>query len=191
MLTWLLIGSFAWLMGLANHPNTAETLNYKLLATNKTGTIEKEMNEAAAQGFKFVGTMGGQTAAGGNEIVVIMQQRAGGKGTRYEYKLLATRKTSTMEKELNDAGAQGFSYVGQTIYETAFGGREVVVIMERQPDTPNVKYNYKLQATNRTSTMQKELNAVGVDGYEFCNITVAQTSFGGNEVVAIMRKQMN
>ena len=191
MMTWLLLGSCAWLMGLTNQPNAAETFNYKLLATNKTGTMEKEMNDAAASGFKFAGTMGGQTTNGGNEIVVIMQQRASGKGTRYEYKLLATRKTSTMEKELNDAGTQGFSYVGQTVYDTAFGGREVVVIMERQPDTPNAKYLYKLQATNRTSTMQKELNAVGVDGYEFCNITVAQTSFGGNEVLAIMRKAVN
>lgn len=190
MLTWLLIGSFTWLMALTDAPNPADALNYKLLATNKTSTMEKEMNDVAAQGFKFVGTMGGETM-GGNEIVVIMQKSAAAKGTRYEYKLLATRKTSTMEKELNDAGAQGFSYVGQTIYESTFGGREVVVIMERQPDTPNVKYGYKLQATNRTSTMEKELNAVGPNGYEFCNITVAKTAFGGNEVVAILRKQIN
>jgi hypothetical protein len=165
MLTCLLIGSFTWLMSWANTP-TADALNYKLLA------------------------MGGETM-GGNEIVVIMQKSAAIKATRYEYKLLATRKTSTMEKELNDAGAQGFSYVGQTIYESTFGGREVIVIMERQPDTPNIKYSYKLQATNRTSTMEKELNAVGPNGYEFCNITVAKTAFGGNEVVAILRKQIN
>jgi hypothetical protein len=185
MFIWLFSVFFCF-NGLVN-----ETLNYKLLATNKTSTMEKEMNEAAATGFKFAGTMGGQTAAGGNELVVIMQQRTGGKGTRYEYKLLATRKTSTMEKELNEAGVQGFSYVGQTIYDSTFGGREVVVILERQPDVPNVKYSYKLQATNRTSTMQKELNMVGADGYEFCNITVAETSFGGREVVAIMRKALN
>jgi hypothetical protein len=177
-------------MSVANALNLSEAMSYKLLATNKTSTMEKEMNENATQGFKYAGTMGGQTM-GGNEIVVIMQKNNNAKGTRYEYKLLATRKTSTMEKELNDAGAQGFNYVGQTIYDTTFGGREIVVIMERQPDVPNVKYGYKLQATNRTSTMEKELNAVGVNGYEFCNITVAQTSFGGNEVVAIMRKQIN
>ena len=38
---------------------------------------------------------------------------------------------------------------------------------------------------------EKELNAVGPNGYEFCNITVAKTAFGGNEVVAILRKQIN
>jgi hypothetical protein len=186
MLTCLLIGSFTWLMSLNN---AADAMSYKLLATNKTSTMEKEMNDTAAQGFKFVGTMGGETM-GGNEIVVIMQKGTA-KTTRYEYKLLATRKTSTMEKELNEAGAQGFNYVGQTIYESTFGGREVIVIMERQPDVPNSKYGYKLQATNRTGTMEKELNAVGANGYELCNVTVAKTSFGGNEVVAILRKQIN
>jgi hypothetical protein len=183
--------SLSALLGLTGGTNAPDKMDYKLLATNKTSTMEKEMNDTAAQGYKFVGTMGGQTAHGGNEIVVIMQQNSNAKGTRYEYKLLATKKTSTMEKELNEVGAQGYSYVGQTIYDSTFGGREVVVILERRPDAPNVKYSYRLQATNRTSTMQKELNNVGQEGYDFCNITVAETSFGGREVVAIMRKQMN
>ena len=49
-----------------------------------------------------------------------------------EYRLLATSKTSTMRKELNEAGRAGFVYCGMTVAETAFGGREVVSILRRQ-----------------------------------------------------------
>ncbi|MDX2033309.1 MAG: hypothetical protein SF339_21725 [Blastocatellia bacterium] len=168
----------------------ADQIEYRLLATNKTSTMEKEMNQAAAQGFRFEGTMGGETAAGGNEIVVIMSRRAGGGNNgRYDYRLLATRKTSTMTKELNQAGAEGFLYTGQSIYDTAFGGREVVVILERT-DSRKVAYEYQLLATNRTSTQEKELNGAGRDGFLFCGITVANTSFGGREVVSILRREI-
>jgi len=39
-----------------------------------------------------------------------------------------------MQKELSEAGAAGFLYCGQTVYNSAFGGREVVVILERSAD---------------------------------------------------------
>lgn len=179
--------------GLNNAPvSTSAPIEYRLLASNKTSTMEKEMNQAAAEGFRFEGTMGGETSGGGNEIVVIMSRRpdaGGASGSRYDYKLLATKKTSTMQKELSDAGAAGFLYTGQTIYNSAFGGREVVVILERS-DSAKTAYEYKLLATARTSTMQKEMNEVGRDGFVFCGMTVAETSFGGREVVSILRRQM-
>jgi hypothetical protein len=170
-----------------NPPN--EQIEYKLLATNKTSTMEKEMNAAAAEGFRFDGTMGGETAGGGNEIVVVMSRKVGIAGERFQYRLLATNKTSTMQKEMTAAGAQGFLYTGQTIYNSAFGGREVVAILERN-DAQKTAYEYKLLATARTSTMQKELNGAGQDGFIFCGITVAETSFGGKEVVSILRRQV-
>lgn len=36
---------------------------YRLLATNKTSTMQKEMQEAGDAGFHFVAVMGGETAA--------------------------------------------------------------------------------------------------------------------------------
>jgi hypothetical protein len=151
--------------------------------------MEKEMNQAAADGFRFEGVMGGETAGGGDEAVVIMSHKPNGASPRYEYRLLATNKTSTMQKELNAAGAAGFLYIGQTVYDSAFGGREVVVILEGQESSKTV-YEYKLLATNRTSTMQKELNEAARDGFLFCGMTVAETAFGGREVVSILRRQV-
>jgi hypothetical protein len=177
-------------LGGALATSSADIIEYRLLATQKTSTMEKEMNDSASQGFRFEGTMGGQTAAGGNEIVVIMSRNAGANDRRYSYKLLATNKTGTMQKEMSEAGAAGYLYTGQSVYESAFGGRQVLVILEKT-DRANAAYEYKLLATSRTSTMEKELNGVGKDGYVFCGITVAETAFGGREVVSILRRQLS
>ena len=161
-------------------------MEYVLMATKKTGTMQKEMNEAGAEGYRFEGTMGGETSVGGNEAVVIMGRPKGGKTTAsYQYKLLATNKTSTMQKEMNQAAAAGFVYKGQSVFETSFGGKEVVVIMEMGGET---KEEYQLLATTKTSTMQKEMNQIATQGFVFCGLTVAETSFGGKELVVIMRR---
>jgi hypothetical protein len=169
-----------------------ESKSYKLLATRKTSTMEKEMNEAAQAGYRFEGVSGGGTAFGGSEVVVIMSKSGNGEGERYrfQYKLLATSKTSTMQKEMQEAGDAGFEYKGQIVFETAFGGEEVVVILEHDKKLPIKKYGYKLLATSKTSTMQKELGQAGEAGYSFVGITVGKTAFGGNEVVVILRREI-
>lgn len=161
--------------------------DYRLLATSKTSTMEKEMNQAAEAGFRFHTMMGGETAVGGNEVVAVMSRASGKKG-RYAYRLLATSKTSTMEKELQQAGDQGFAYRGQSVFASAFGGDEVVCILERDEDAPRQAWQYKLLAASKTSTLEKELRSVAASGYELLGLTVAKTAFGGTELVAITRR---
>jgi hypothetical protein len=91
-----------------------------------------------------------------------------------------------MEKELNNAGAEGFDYVGQTIFSSAFGGREVTVILEKRPEHAGKSVRFRLVATSKTSTFQKELSQAGSEGFELKGLTVAKTSFGGSELVAIL-----
>ena len=52
--------------------------------------------------------------------------------TPIEYRVLATSKTSTMQKELAEAGDQGFGFVGMTVAKTLVGGDEVVSILRRK-----------------------------------------------------------
>lgn len=171
---------------------SSDSIEYRLLATNKTSTMQKEMNQAAMAGFHYEGVMGGETAFGGSETVVIMSRlTAGLMEQRYEYRLQATNKTSTMEKEMNAVATEGFRYRGQTVFPTTFGGKEVVVIMERDRSATLPPYQYKLLATSRTSTMQKEMLVAGAQGFAFCGVTVSETTFGGNEVVAILGKTMS
>ena len=163
--------------------------DYRVLATNKTSTLEKELNAAGTEGFRFEGIMGGNTGWGGSEAVaVVSRERGVEKRASLEYKLLATSKTSTMQKEMQLAADQGFGYKGQTVFETTFGGKEVVIIMERDRDAKPVRQEYKLLATAKTSTMQKELIETGEAGFQFVGMTVAETAFGGKELVTILRR---
>ena len=163
--------------------------DYRVLATNKTSTMEKEMNQAADAGYVFAAVMGGETGFGGNEVVVIMMKDPSpAEVQKRAYKLLATSRTSTMQKEMQQLGDEGFDYRGQTVFSSTFGGKEVVVIMERMPGQSTLRYEFKLLATSRTSTMQKELREAGDAGFRLVGMTVAKTSLGGSELVSIMRK---
>jgi hypothetical protein len=174
----------------ANRPLRAAPagpIEYRLLATSKTSTMEKELNEAAEAGFQFKAVMGGETAIGGNEVVAVVT-RSGEARSRYSYKLLATSKTSTMEREMQEAADAGFEYKDQTVFESLFGGKEVVVIMERDKDSKLPRSQYKLLATTKTSTLEKELLTVGAAGYGMVGMTVAKTALGGKELVAITKR---
>ena len=166
-----------------------EALEYRVVATVRTSTLEKEINDAAESGYRLRGMIGGSTAFGGAEMVAILTRRAVGEPAhRYEYRVLATNRTSTMQDELQDAGEDGYDFRGQTILETAFGGREVVVVLEREREGPRPIVEYRLLATNRTSTMERELDAIGEEGYEIVGLTVAETFIGGEEGVAITQR---
>lgn len=165
-------------------------VEYRVLATSKTSTMEKELNEASEAGFRFVSIMGGETAIGGKEAVTVMSRRAG-QPTRFQYKLLATSKTSTMQKEIQEAADAGFQYRDQTVFESLIAGKEVVCILELDKDNSTAGlYEYKLLATGKTSTMQKELQEAGDLGYEALGVTVGKTMMGGKELVVITRRKV-
>jgi hypothetical protein len=165
-----------------------DQFGYRVLSTAKTSTMQKEMQQAADAGYRFADVMGGETAIGGSEVLVVMARRA--DPTAWEYRLLATNKTSTLQKELQEAGEAGFDYRGQTQFKSAFGGKEVVVILERPKDpATRIRFQYQLLATTRTSTMQKEMVEAAERGFEFVGLTVGKTLMGGDEVVSVLRRQ--
>lgn len=164
-----------------------DAIEHRVLATTKTSTMEKELNDAAEAGFRFTTVMGGDSAFGGKEVVVVMSKSNASLG-RYRYKLLATSKTSTMQKELEEAAAAGYQYRGQTVFNSTFGGDEVVVILERDGNDASPRFEYRLLATSKTSTLEKELRSAGDAGYEVVGMTVGKTALGGSELVAITRR---
>ena len=161
---------------------------YKLLATNRVSTMEEEMREAASAGYQFTEVISGATFWGGGEALVVMARpRDGDHKARFDYKLLATSKTSTMQKELQEAGDAGYEHRGQSVFQKRIG-TEVIVILERELDVKPKLWEYKLLATKKTSTMQKELMEAVEAGYQFVGFSTGPTLFGGNEVVTIMRR---
>jgi hypothetical protein len=189
MLVHVMVGSLGVLAS-APGAHAQDRLAYKVLATSKTSTMEKEMRDAGVAGYRFVAVMGGETATAGNEVVVLMERRNDDR-TQYEYRLLATNKTSTLQKELQDAADAGYIAVGQTVFESMFGGNETAAILERDPERPRTeRYEFRLVATSKTSTLQKELQQAAEDGYEAVAMTVGKTAFGGSELVVITRRRL-
>jgi hypothetical protein len=168
-------------------PLLAQNRTYKVLATNKTSTMQKEMQESGDAGYRFVAVMGGETAGGGKEVVVLLEKSDEHPGP-YSYRLLATNKTSTLQKELQEAADAGFAVVGQTVFESAFGGKETAAILQKGGTAGSARSDYKLVATSKTSTMEKELRELAEAGYEAIGLTVGKTAIGGSELVVIARK---
>ena len=108
-------------------PALAQEDKFLLLATNRTGTMQDELNEAGARGYRFAGTQGGETAFGGREAVVIMTLDP--EGRRFRYILLATSRTGTMQREMNEAPPE-YEYAGMTVFSSTFGGKEAAVILK-------------------------------------------------------------
>ena len=163
-------------------------LEYKLLATNRVSTMEKEMKEAADAGYRFVEVTSGVSPFGGSEALIVMvRERNGDQKSRFEYKLLATSKTSTMEKELQEAGDAGFEHVGVSVFRKTFS-TEIMVILERAIDVKPKLWDYKLLATSKTSTMEKEVTEAAAAGYQFVGFSSGPTFGGRNELVTIMRR---
>jgi hypothetical protein len=160
---------------------------YRLLATSKTSTMQKEMQEAGDAGFHFVAVMGGETAMGGKETVVLMEKTPDDTA-KYSYRLLATTKTSTLQKELGDVATAGFNVVGQTVFESLMGGKETTAIVEQRSTDDTLRYEYKLIATSKTSTLQKEVQELAEQGFRALGMTVGKTALGGNEIVVIARR---
>lgn len=138
-----------------------ENLQYKLLATTRTSTMQKEINETAAQGYRII--VGAPTS--GSEMALFLS-RDGTVADPFQYKLLATTRTGTMQKEMNQAADEGYRLIPSTMIAKAqfLGGVEIVMILERPPISRKM-YEYKLLATSRTSTLQKEVTEAKDAGY--------------------------
>jgi len=165
------------------------TFEYRMLATSKTSKMEKELNEAAAAGYRFSKVMGGKVTTGGRVVIAMVKEPLVPGQEIRKYKLLATTRTAAMQTEMQQLADAGYWYLDHTAFESTLGGKEVVVIMELDSlEMARPRSSYRLLATTRTSTMQKELRDAGTQGYELLGLSLGKTGAGGREVIAILRK---
>ena len=199
---------------LENAPGPPTTSEYLLLATNLTGTLQRELREALEQGYEVVGMVRGDESIGisGEHMVVLKKdtQSSGDSSTQApeqampgpseDYRLLATEKTSTMQKELDKAAAEGYRLLAGSPTSSS----EIMMLVGKTTHPPKT-FEYKLLATNRPSTLQKELNntankgfrlipqtAVGkrgtTGGWKVGLLTGGNSAFTPDEIVAVMEK---
>ena len=80
-------------------PSPSGESEYRILTTSRTATLEKEIVQAAAEGFDAV-------AAG--YMIVLMERVASVAAPPSDYRVIAMRRVATAGRELQEAGAEGF-----------------------------------------------------------------------------------
>ena len=137
---------------------------YKVLATRRASTLERELNAAAAVGYRFEaltwrvgGTLWGVVPIPGDrkEMMAIVARIA--RPGRFSYRVVAVwdEAESRIEAGLNAAGEAGYRV------------REVgtSVILERDEAADPIATDFRVVTTTRVGTLEAEMAAAGRDGY--------------------------
>jgi len=148
----------------------AQDDRYLLLATERTSTMQQEINDAAARGFRVVAASPKESS----EIVVLLEQTK----DKYDYRLVATTRTGTLQREISDAAEAGYRIVPRAVTGK---GDEMIVLMEKSAEGP-ANVQYQVLATERTGTLQKEISDASVNGYSLTALA------GRGEYVAILER---
>src|SRR5215470_42174 len=156
--------AFAQTQNAPGQVSLSPSQEYRFISTTKTSTFEKELNDWAKQGFRFVSLSKAFNEWG---IGGLLAREKEGEGRKYEYKTLATNRLSTMRKELEAATAEGFEFRGITTEQKfqPFAYPETIVIMERPLGETKRRFDYKFVSTQREKTAQQELDAAVSEGY--------------------------
>lgn len=176
----LMSGQSEIVVVLERPPGPPSLSQYLLLATTFTGTLQKELEQAADDSYQLVGMVRAEEQVGlkGEHVVILEKpaQRTSGVAEHRarepkhdvgeRYRLLATRRTSTMQNELNKAARTGY----RVLVASPTSGTEIAVLLEKA--TPPETFQYKLLATNRPSTLQRELNEAATKGFRLLRQTV-------------------
>lgn len=179
------IASLAIRMGASGADRSFES---RIFATTKTATMEKELNEGAAAGFRFSKVVSGKATNEGQLIIAMVKDPVAPGKEIHKYRLLSTTRTSNMQAEIQQLADGGYSYLDHTFFESLAGGKEVVVIMELDSlKHQEPRFYYRLLAPSKASTMQKELQEAGAQGYALLGFNGGKTA-GGNEIIAVLRK---
>ena len=165
-------------------PKRLITLIFNSRQINATGGRKEESccpsERVSLAIFAFVGV----------NIAIAQTQNAPGAvplSPSQEFRFISTTKTSTFEKELNDWAAKGFRFarLAKAFNDLGIGG-----LLAREKEGEGGKYEYKALATNKLSTMKKELEAGAAEGFEFRGITTEEKfmPFTYPETIVIMER---
>ena len=148
--------------------------SYLLLSTKRIQTMEKELDEVAVKGFKVL--YGAPTA---QYDMSLLLARIPEGNEPYSYKVLATSRLKTMEKELNDLARQGHKLLPRTIiFKQGLLTAELVMLMEKAPKSGTV-YEYRLVQGRKEVKIHKEIDKGATDGFS----PVTMIVLGENVVV--------
>jgi hypothetical protein len=134
---------------------------YVVLSTKRIQTMEKELDEVAAKGFRVL--YGAPTQQ--FDMAILLRRVQGAEQAPYSYKVLATSRNKTMEKELNEFAKQGYRLLPRTIiFKEGFFTAEMVMLMEREPKSGK-SYEYKLVTAGKESKLHRKIDEAVTQGF--------------------------
>lgn len=135
--------------------------SFLILSTKRIQTMEEELDEVAAKGFRVI--YGAPTVS---YDMALFLEKTQNVEQPFAYKILATSRNKTMEKEINEQAAKGFRLLPRTmVFKQGLFTAEVVSVMERAFES-NVKYEYKLVEAGKETKLQAKIDAARADGFE-------------------------
>jgi hypothetical protein len=138
-----------------------EDQSYLVLSTKRIQTMEKELDEVARKGFRIL--YGAPTQS--FDMAILLKRVPEAKNEPYGYRILATSRTKTMEKELNEFASQGYRLLPRTItFKSGFLTNELLMILERDPQA-KMKHEYKLISADKETKLHKKIDEAGAQGF--------------------------
>jgi hypothetical protein len=135
--------------------------NYLVLSTKRIQTMEKELDEAAAKGFRVL--YGAPTQQ--FDLAILLKRVQDPGQAPYSYKILATARNKTMEKEMNEAAQQGYRLLPRTVvFKQGLFTAELTMLMEREPKS-NKSYEYKLVVAGKETKFHKKIDEAIAQGF--------------------------
>ena len=142
---------------------------FLFIDARNASTLEKELNSNAQSGWRLHQLPKSSLA---NSIGALLTRAEAGK--RYEYKALAARRVSTIEKEFTQAAAEGWEFRG-LLSRFNFGdmmmmafthvGSETIIVLEREAGETKRRFEYRILSAQRKKTTQQELDQAVAEGY--------------------------
>ena len=146
-------------LGLAQSADTEP--DYLFLNTQASGTLEKELNQQAAQGWRLLLL----PKAYGSSTMGALLKKPSNNEARYEYKVLAATRIGTLENEFKTAVSEGYDFRGIIETGRVFIGGETLIVMEREAGQKTARSEYIFLNTKKEATLQKEMEGAASQGY--------------------------
>lgn len=158
-----------------NKVKVEDDQTYLVLSTKRIQTMEAELDEVATKGFRVL--YGAPTQQ--YDMAILLRRVPEAKSDPYKYKILATSRVKTMEKELNQLGTEGYQLLSRTItFKMGFFTAELLMVMERAPG-PAKKYEYELVEANKETKLHKKMDEQQARGF----MPVTMITLGNHVVV--------
>ncbi len=127
---------------------TAAVLEYRIVSASRPATLEKEVKEAAAAGYRAIGAA---------KMSVVME-RDPATPAALEYRVVAVARLPTLRRELQTAGAEGFE-----IAVIPTRDNEFVAVLER-PLAGARKLDYAVEELTEKN-IEEKLQSLDAEGY--------------------------